>query len=150
MAQMNNPGSRVLSSNKPDEKKEEGEGDHKAAAKFFAVLLNAITIAHVMHLQQTGPGSCARHTALGELYEGLGGLVDSLIEAYQGCEDVLIEEYPFSPIEIPKDAMTGIDMLYEYVEGARAGVSDESHIQNEIDAICTLISTTRYKLKRLA
>lgn len=120
------------------------------APEFFARLLNAVTVAHVLHFQQTGPGSYARHQALGELYDELNERIDSLVEDWQGCHDTVIEDYPFAPIEKPADPVAFIEELYEYVETARADVSDESHIQNQIDEICTLVSTTRYKLKRLA
>lgn len=120
------------------------------APEFFARLLNAVTVAHVLHFQQTGPGSYARHEALGSLYDGLSGYIDSLVEDWQGCHDTVIEDYPFAPIEKPADPVAFIEELYEYIKTARADVSDESHIQNQIDEICILIFTTRYKLKRLA
>lgn len=119
------------------------------APEFFARLLNAVTETHVLHFQQTGPGSLARHMALGELYDGLSDLIDSLVEAYQGCEGVLIEDYPFERVNPGKDALAYVTALYEYIESERAGVSDETHIQNQIDEICSLVSTTKYKLERL-
>ena len=63
--------------------------------EFVGRLLHAVTVAHVMHLRATGPGSYARHSALGGLYEGLGGLVDALAESYQGAYG-LIDDYPAS------------------------------------------------------
>jgi hypothetical protein len=43
-----------------------------------------------------------------------------------------------------------VQKVYEYLEADRMVMGTESHIQNEIDAICTLISSTLYKLTRLA
>lgn len=124
--------------------------DAKAAAKFFVMLLNAVTVAHLLHFKQTGPGSFARHMALGELYSGLQDKTDELVEAWQGCMNILITDYPALPWQDQKDAITFVDALYEFVESARGEVSKETHIQNIIDEICTIISTARYKLKRLA
>ena len=120
------------------------------APEFFAKLLNAVTIGHALHFKQTGPGSYSRHMALGDLYDGLSDLIDELVEAYQGCSGELIEDYPFERPVLPKDALAFVTELYDYVETERAGVSDESHIQNIIDEICSLVSTTKYKLERLA
>jgi plastocyanin domain-containing protein len=42
-------------------------------------------MAHVYHLQVRGDeGSHAAHTALGEYYEGILDLIDTVIETYQG------------------------------------------------------------------
>lgn len=119
------------------------------APEFFARLLNAVTEVHVLHFLQTGPGSFARHMALGDLYDGLQDQIDGLVEAWQGCTSTLIEDYPFDRPKPGNDALAYVTALYEYIEAERAGVSDESHIQNQIDEICSLVSTTKYKLERL-
>lgn len=117
------------------------------AGEFFGKLLESITIAHILHLQQGGPGSFARHMALGDLYDGLDDLTDSLIEEYQGCYD-LVTDYK-ATYTTPGDALSFVDELYDYVQANRFDLSDESHIQNRIDEICSLISRTKYKLRFL-
>ena len=47
----------------------------------FSLLLQSITETHIFHLQTK---SYAQHVALSGYYEGVGTLVDSLIETYQG------------------------------------------------------------------
>lgn len=118
-----------------------------AAGEFFGKLLEAVTVGHILHLQANGPGSFARHMALGDFYEGIEDLADSLIEEYQGCYD-LVTDYK-RQIETPDDPLTYIEELYDYVQETRYEVSTESHIQNRIDEICQLISRTKYKLRFL-
>lgn len=117
------------------------------AGEFFGRLLEAVTVGHILHLQEHGPGSFARHMALGDFYSGLDDLTDALIEEYQGCY-ALVMDYKRS-IETPDDAFHFVEALYEYVQESRYEVSDESHIQNRIDEICQLISRTKYKLAYL-
>lgn len=117
------------------------------AGEFFGRLLESVTIAHILHLQQGGPGSFARHMALGDFYEELDDLTDHLIEEYQGCYD-LITDYQ-ATYAAPGDALSFVDELYEYIEENRQEISDDSHIQNRIDEICSLISRTKYKLRFL-
>lgn len=121
------------------------------AAEFIAVLLHGVTATHMLHLLCRGPGSFAQHVALGELYEGLEDLADGLAEAYFGCAS-LIEEYPgtkFPSFTTKSDALAYVTQLYEYVEEKREKMGDESHIQNIVDEICSLISAAKYKLKEL-
>jgi hypothetical protein len=47
---------------------------------------------------------------------------------------------------VSTDPLAYIESLKEYVESKRQSVSDESNIQNEIDAIVTLMDSTIYKL----
>jgi hypothetical protein len=52
--------------------------------QFVAVLFLARDLAHKAHLRATGPGSFAKHDALGDFYPAVIDLADSLVEAYQG------------------------------------------------------------------
>jgi len=122
------------------------------AAEFIAVLLHGVTAIHMLHLLCKGPGSYAKHVALGDLYEGLEDLADSLAESYFGCAS-LIEEYPstkFPSFSTTSSAVNYVEQLYEYVEEKRSKMGSESHIQNTVDEICSLISSALYKLKELA
>ncbi len=116
------------------------------AHEFFAVLLMAAPYAHMLHLQTR---SYAEHMALGTFYEELPGLVDSLIESYQGCYG-LVMDYP-SPklpgLDNPAAMLMG---LKDYIKANRKAVADEPQIQNEIDEIASLVDSTLYKLKFLA
>lgn len=111
----------------------------KEAAEFIQRLLGAVATFHMHHLSTD---SYSKHEALGELYSGLGGLADSLAESFLGCTG---QKMP------PQgDPTAELQSLYEYIETARGKMGYESHIQNEVDSICTLIASTLYKLRNLA
>lgn len=116
------------------------------AHEFFAVLLMAAPYAHMLHLQTR---SYAEHMALGDFYEALPGLVDDLIEAYQGCYG-LVMDYPnpkLPALDNPAGMLMGLN---EYIKANRKAVADESQIQNLIDEVAALVDATLYKLKFLA
>jgi DNA-binding ferritin-like protein len=114
-----------------------------------SLLLHSQTQAHIFHLRVNGPGSYAAHKALQKYYEGIDGLVDGLVEVYQGKND-LVEYANIDKIE--NDA--SISNITEYFKKIAAAVEklredkklQDSYIQNEIDAILVLIYSTLYKL----
>lgn len=124
--------------------------DQELVGEFIGNLLHSATITHFMHLQTTGPGSNAKHMALGAYYEGIVGLVDSVAETIQGCELAIIKSYPKTFPNNIADPLTYMEAIKKFVEVNRESVSDVSNIQNEIDNIVTLIDSTIYKLKFLA
>jgi len=143
---------RMLANDNPaDEAVEYGNSNqtstNKPAHEFFAVLLMAAPYAHMAHLQTR---SFAEHMALGTLYEELPGLVDALIESYQGKYG-LVMDYP-APSKLPPlgNPVAMVTQLNLYVDQNREKVSDDSEIQNAIDEIVTLLNSTTYKLKFLA
>ena len=113
--------------------------DTKGAREFIARLLQGAVTAHLQHL---ATDSYARHMALGELYEGLPGLVDSLAEAWLGCTG--------QKLDATGDPVAEVQALYEYVETARGKMGTESHIQNEVDNVANLLAGTLYKLRQLS
>lgn len=114
--------------------------------EFVGTLLHSATITHFMHLQAQGEGSFAKHTALGEYYDEIVELTDSLAEAIQGCTGELIAPYPpmFGNPEV--EALEYLKSIREYVYTNRDAISEYSNIQNEIDSIMTLLDSTIYKL----
>ena len=111
------------------------------AGELIMRLFHSRTIAHVLHLKTR---SYAAHKALNEYYDGIIPLVDSFAEAYIGCSG-LIDEYP-AKFSMATDAISHLDDLYEYVTEARADC-EETHLQNILDEVLTLIDSTRYKLR---
>ena len=111
---------------------------------FLITLLNAATIAHVLHLQSR---SYAEHKALGHFYSELPDVVDSVIEAWQGRHGELVE-YPDQSVELSehKDALEFLTFLKILVEEERYSLGEESEIQNLVDNIAQLIDSTLYKL----
>lgn len=102
--------------------------------------------AHTAHLMTT---SYAQHKALNSFYEDIAGLVDDLVESYQGIYGI-VEDRP--NITMPSGGMVPIlTQLRKWIMANRdsIGVTDDTELQNDIDSIVTLINRTMYKLKNL-
>lgn len=118
----------------------------KLAAEFTAKLLYGAANIHYLHLMTP---SYSKHVALNELYENLPGLVDTVIEQFQGINDV-IDTYPMTGCKYNSNMVTYIKELYDYVESVRYNISNTSHIQSDIDLIQALFASTLYKIKSLS
>lgn len=111
-------------------------------------LLNSVTVIHIAHLGITGPGSYATHKALNDYYDGIGDLVDSVIEHYQGITAKLME-FPEQAL-IPK--LKTADACCAYLKSLRSDIDKEqavcpySEINNILDEAKSLIDSTCYKL----
>lgn len=115
--------------------------------EMMSLLLHSRTQVHTLHLQTK---SYAEHKALNDYYDGIVGLVDGLIESYQGKYSIL-KGYKTYDIENYKDASSTINYfkdLYQKVEELR-DCCKETYIQNQIDEVCELINSTLYKLRFL-
>jgi len=112
--------------------------------EFLITLLNAATVGHVMHLQSR---SYAEHKALNTFYKEMPDLVDSVIEAWQGRHQELVQ-YPDQMVEVSehKDALEYVMFLKILVEEDRYVLGEDSEIQNLVDGIAELIDSTIYKL----
>lgn len=117
--------------------------------EFIGNLLHSATITHFMHLSAQGEGSYAKHIALGDYYDEIVELTDSLAEAIQGNTGELISGYPSMFANVTGDAIDYLKTLRDYVQDNREQLPLESNIQNEVDAITTLLDSTIYKLSFL-
>lgn len=120
--------------------------DNAAAAEFFITLLHAATSGHVLHLQTR---SYAQHKALDEFYSELPGLVDSVIEAYQGKYGLVLD-YPDGYAVPTGQPIEFVSAVGDYVTASRLSVGADSELQNLIDEVMELIDSTIYKLRFLA
>jgi len=127
---------------------ESDKGDASAASEFITRLLHGVTMIHMHHLMVTGPGSFAKHKAL-DMYDDLANAVDALAEAYIGCTGTPLA-FRGGQFTLGGDCVGDVQSLYEYIETARTAMGNETHIQNEIDGIATLLASALYKLNRLA
>jgi len=98
-----------------------------------------------IHLAHLHTNSFAAHKALGEVYEGLLDIIDTLVESAQ--TDALLN------IVIPSSSTSdsnenSVQELLNYVRLNRH-VFPHSFQQNEIDTIELLLSSGAYKLKFL-
>ncbi len=127
----------------------ESEMDMNATAEFVGVLLHSATLTHFKHLQVEGVGADAAHRALGAYYDEIVEAVDTVAENIQGAYDIIIEPYPAMFAGNASDALTYLKGLREYVRTKRQDLPQDSEIQNDIDAVASLINKTCYRLERL-
>lgn len=117
-------------------------------AKFISYLMHSRTQAHVYHLQTP---SFAAHKALNDYYDGVIDLIDGLVESYQGRYGILTGYSNFALMEYKScEAIREyFKALEKTIESSRASLPQDSYIQNQIDEVITLISSTYYKLTYL-
>jgi hypothetical protein len=119
----------------------------KDFTEMISLLLHSRTQIQTFHLQTK---SHAEHMALNGFYDGIGDLVDGLVESYQGKYSIL-KGYQNYKLEDYKDGTNTINYLKDLcgkVEDLRDCCKD-SYIQNQIDTVCELINSTLYKLRFL-
>ncbi len=117
-----------------------------------SLLLQSRTQTHSFHLGVKGIGSHSAHIALGEYYDTIGGLIDGLVEVYQGKEGLI----QLSGIGV-LDKNNDIKNIIKYFETLCGMVAklrtnpklQDSWIQNDIDTVVSLLYRTKYKLVNL-
>lgn len=112
------------------------------------LLLHGVTAAHVHHWNTMGPGSYAEHQAIGEFYEGLDDLADSLIEGcLLGSKIISVNSTFF----LGENSILLVQHIYDKMAVLRKsnGFPQESEVQNVVDEIQMLCRHTLFKLYRL-
>jgi hypothetical protein len=112
---------------------------------FILTLLHSITNTHILHWQAP---TLSEHQALGDFYDGLSDLVDTLAESMMGKYQTMLT----FPTTYHGPAATGLEELTtlgEYFAQGRQDLPQDSEIQNICDEIAALIDQTTYKLKFL-
>ena len=117
-----------------------------------SLFFHSRTQAHVFHLGVKGPGAFAAHSALNTYYDEIVGLVDGLVESYQGKYG-LIKFQPVNGLDNNceiKNIIAYFDKLIAALEKLRQDAKlKDSWIQNQIDNISELLYSTKYKLVNL-
>ena len=117
-----------------------------------SLLLHSRTQAHSFHLGVKGVGAFSAHSALQLYYLNIAGLVDGLVEAYQG-QYGLIKLQPVSGLDTNNDIKNVIAYFDKLIAVVAKLRKDEklqmSWLQNDIDTIVTLLYSTKYKLVNL-
>ena len=125
-----------------------GEGSNPG--KLFSKLFESREMAHIYHLQVSGePGSHAKHTALGEYYDGVLDFIDSIIETFQGQYGI-VEEYATIDTKETgsKDTIEYFNELARFIKEERKCINaEDTHLHNIIDEVVALVYRTLYKLK---
>jgi len=116
-------------------------------AKFIATLMASRNQAHVFHLQTQ---SFAAHKALEDYYSGIVDLIDSYAEFAQGRYGI-ITGYSATSMALIEDnnALKYFMGLQKFVDSIRQTLPPDGELNNTVDEISGLISSTVYKLKFL-
>ena len=134
--------------NLPENTEEKEEGCD--IVKFFSKLFESREMAHIYHLQVRGDeGSYASHMALGSYYEGVLDLIDQIIEVYQGQYGI-VDGYDIIDTKDTKtkDTVAYFEEIAEYIKHGRKCISaEDTHLQNIVDEIVSLVYKTLFKLK---
>ena len=103
--------------------------------------------AHIAHWVARGPGSYARHVALGDFYDSVIDSVDSIVEAYQGAFD-LIGEITLTAAE--GDILASLEVSADWIEMNRDKICKlNSAVGNLVDTLLENYYSTIYKLRNL-
>ena len=117
--------------------------------RLVGTLFLAREYAHRAHLRVTGPGSYAKHVALGEFYDEIIDNADSLTEAYQGRHDII--DIPYLPMLEEEDPVKALEQLLDDVEKIRYDAIDkkDTALQNIVDESVATFLSALYKLRKL-
>jgi hypothetical protein len=114
--------------------------------KFISILLSSREQAHIFHLQTP---SYAQHKALQGYYEGIVDLIDTYVESYQGRYGILKGYKPSNTILEDDSTVSYFMGLQKFVDETRSQLPQDGELNNTVDEIVGLISSTVYKLKFL-
>jgi hypothetical protein len=125
---------------------EEGRIIMEPVVKFISILLSSREQAHIFHLQTP---SYAQHKALQGYYEDIVDLIDTYVESYQGRYGILKGYKPSNTILEDDSTVSYFMGLQKFVDEIRGQLPQDGELNNTIDEIAGLISSTVYKLKFL-
>lgn len=117
--------------------------DKASIPQLVSELMQSAVYIHKEHLRTK---SFAAHKALNEYYEAIPDHADSIAEQYQGQYG--IQNYPDAKLPC-NESISYLKTLAVLVEKTRLACPD-SHIQNQLDEVKSLIYSTLYKLENLA
>ena len=108
----------------------------------------ARNVAHFEHWRATGPGSYAKHQALGSFYDDVIDALDSLVEAYQGAFE-LVGNIP-APPAAKGDVLKLLESDAEWIEQNHEGICQGNRaVANLIDGVTGVYLSAIYKLRNL-
>jgi len=116
-------------------------------SQVVTALMNATTSLHKLHLQVSGVGSFAQHSALNELYNTMHEHADKLAEGFQGASETLLKYENDAPVVLNnvKEAIIYLKKLTEEVTELQS-IMPYSEIVNNLDLVKESINTAKYKL----
>lgn len=114
--------------------------------KFLGTLMSSRNQAHIFHLQTP---SFAVHKALDKYYSGIIDLIDSYAEMAQGRYGIIRGYQMVTQITEDDSSVKYFTGLQKFVDGIRPQLPQDGELNNTVDEISGLISSTIYKLKFL-
>lgn len=123
----------------------ESESSESPEVEMICELLEAAMQAKIFHWQTS---SYAEHQALGEFYEGLSDLTDTLVEAYQGKFGRVMAGHELEVMPYTMDApLAFVNEFCMFLRtSARMAVMGDSALNNILDEILALTEKTQYLL----
>jgi len=116
--------------------------------QLIARVFHTRNVAHWSHWRATGAGSYAKHQALGSFYDDIIDALDPLVEAYQGCYD-LVGNIP-APDSEGADILALLQNDAEWIEAHHEEICGGNRaIANLIDTLTGTYLSTIYKLRNL-
>ena len=104
--------------------------------------------SHLAHWAATGPGSYAKHMALGDFYDALPGSIDSIVECYQGAFNLVGPVAPAA--EGPEDILDRLEESAAWIETNRDRICRRnSALGNLVDTLLESYFSAIYKLRNL-
>jgi ABC-type Zn2+ transport system substrate-binding protein/surface adhesin len=131
-----------------DEDEDQTSSDHNEDfCEMVCQMLHSQTQVHIFHL---GTKSYSEHKALQKYYESIDGIVDGIVESYQGKYGLLTnyKSYKNQTYKNKNQVLKYFTSLVNMIDEKR-DCCDDSYIQNQIDTVQELIYSTMYKLKFL-
>lgn len=124
-----------------------GMAHDDAMADLMGNLLKAQSVSRMWHWKVK---SFALHMALGELYDGLSGMMDDLMEMYMGrygteAHIPMSDPNPFSE----QDPLEFIRQLDHYLDVQESLIPQEGFIVNKFQELQGMVSKIKYKMTNL-
>jgi len=115
-------------------------------AKFLSTLLSSREQAHIFHLQSQ---SYAQHKALQKYYGDIVELIDAYAEVCQGRYGIIQGYTLATTVFEDNSSLTYFLGLQKFIDNIRSQLPQDGELNNTVDEIAALVSSTVYKLKFL-
>lgn len=103
--------------------------------------------AHLEHWAARGPGSYAKHVALGDFYDAAIDDIDAVVEAYQGAFDLI---GPVTAEAKEGEILSLLEDSADWIEMNRDKICKlNSAVGNLVDSLLENYYSTIYKLRNL-
>ena len=108
-------------------------------------------MAHMYHFKAKNEGSYALHKATEDYYNKILELLDYMIEVYQGQYEIIENYEIIDSTTMAQNATQYFIEVAEYIKNTRkiAFIVEDTHLQNIIDEMVSLVYQTLYKIKNL-